>query len=90
MANLTIGTLNVRGLCNTQVRHKVFNWFKQLKLKIILLQETYCKTDFEHIFNSNWNGKIFHNFTDSSHSRGVCIMFDEIINQHCSENGRLL
>ena len=35
------------------------------------------------------------NFTDSSHSRGVCIMFDEtldveLINRHCREDGSFL
>ena len=95
MKNLSIGTLNVRGLCSHPVRHKVFTWLNELKIDIAFLQETYCQNKFETTFNSLWNGKIYHAFTDSSHSRGVCIMFNdklnvELINKHASEDGRIL
>ena len=80
---------------NDPLRHKVFTWVNELKLKVIFLQETYCTKSFESKFNSYWSGKIVHNLTDSSHSRGVCIMFHEslnieVINTHCSDDGRML
>ena len=95
MSEISVATINVRGLCNPPVHHKVFTWLNELKLKIIFLQETYCTKAFESSFNSYWNGKIIHNHTDSSHSRGVSIMFHEslnvdIIDTHCSDDGRLL
>ena len=95
MSEISVATINVLGLCNPPVRHKVFTWLNEFKLKIIFLQETNCTKAFESSFNSYWNGKIIHNHTDSSHSRGVCIMFHEslnvdIIDTHCSDDGRLL
>ena len=95
MKNIKIGTLNVRGLCNHKTRRMTFHWFTELKFDIIFLQETYCKSDFVSIFNSTWKGKIIHAVTESSHSRGVCIMFKEnlkfqILNHKSSNDGRLL
>ena len=87
--------LNVRGLNSNTLRNKLFTWLKELKLHVIFLQETYCQSSFESSFKLNWDSNIIHNFTDSSHSRGVCIMFNdninvEILNKHCSDDGRIL
>lgn len=88
-------SLNVRGLNDTAKRIKVFKWLKENEADIIFLQETYCVTNFIPYFNSNWRGKVFHACTDSKHSRGVSIMFNErfhvtISNIHQSQDGRRL
>lgn len=95
MKSFKIGTLNVRGLCNHKTRRKTFQWLNDLKFDIVFLQETYCKKDFVSIFDNSWKGKIIHCVTDSSHSRGVCVMFKEnlkfeVINHRCSTDGRIL
>ena len=95
MDRLNIGSLNVRGLCNLTLRQKTFQWFRNLDLDLVFLQETFCKKTFKETFNNLWKGKIFHSFTDSSHSRGVCIMIKEnlnieIVNVHSSDDGRIL
>ena len=46
-------------------------------------------------FNSSWDGKAIHCFIDSPHRRGVCILIRnnlniEIIDTHCSADGRIL
>ena len=47
------------------------------------------------IFDNSWKGKIIHCVTDSSHSRGVCVMFKEnlkceVRNHRSSTDGRIL
>ena len=95
MKSLKLGTLNVRGLCNHKTRRKTFYWLNKLNFDIIFLQETYCKNNFVSTFDSSWKGHIVHATTDSSHSRGVCIMFREklnvkILNSKCCDDGRIL
>ncbi len=91
--DLKCGTLNVRGLNNTNKRNKVFKWLESTLLNIIFLQETYCTESVKPCFNSGWKGKIYHSCSDSKHSRGVCIMFSqrlnvEIKNVHQCQDGR--
>ena len=88
-------TLNVRGLNDRDKRNKVFKWLKDNQSDIIFLQETFCTEQFEEYFKSNWRGHIVHAFSDSKHSRGVCIMFSERCNInvgkiHRSQDGRRL
>ena len=57
------------------------------------LQETFCTQRFTHYFNANWRGKVVHACTDSNHSRGVCILFNDnshinIIDKHACNDGR--
>ena len=73
----------------------MFNWFQEINLDIIFLQETYCKLNFMKCFNILRKGDILHSVTDSAHSRGVCIMFRnnlnvEMLNTKSCDVGRLL
>ncbi len=87
-------TLNVRGLHDASKRNKVFRWLINNKNDVCFLQETFCTTQFIPYFNSSWRGRIEHAVSDSSHSRGVCIMFSDnnvtVENRKASEDGRIL
>jgi hypothetical protein len=43
----------------------------------VLIQESYCTKDFEKRFRLQWNGNIYHSYTNSKHanlSKSVCIL----------------
>lgn len=77
MANLNFLSWNVKGLNHPVKRKKVFSHLKQLRAKIIFLQET-------HIRNSDtnrllrWSGQCF-NSSFQAKSRGVSILIDQDI-----------
>jgi len=74
MVNLKLVSLNVRGMRGDK-RYVIFKWLKDNQFDICLLQETYCTDSFKQKFDKDWEGKTFHATSDSSHSRGVCILF---------------
>ncbi len=81
MASIPIISLNVRGLNNEQKRRNLFSWLNDINVKIAFLQETFCKKEFNPSFdNYGWAGRIIHNFSNSSHSRGVAILIHDSIN----------
>jgi exonuclease III len=41
MANLNIGSLNVKGLADEKKRKEVFNWLREKKMNVYMLQETH-------------------------------------------------
>lgn len=94
--SLSIITLNVRGLNNILKCIKLSEWFKDLKYDIILLQETYFTQDKNEITKNLWEKEHAHHvFSDSSHSRGVSILFNpllnaEVLNIHKSMDARKL
>jgi len=91
--DIKILTLNCRGLNNIVEMKKLFQWLIDNKYDVICLQETFCTDKLKPIFDSCWPGKTIHALSDSSHSRGVSILFNEkfncnIINSHVSNDGR--
>jgi exonuclease III len=91
--DLKLLSLNCRGLNNPNEMRKLFEWINDNKYDIICLQETFCTDKLKPVFDMCWNGISAHALTDSSHSRGVTIMFNdkvdlEIINVHASKDGR--
>ncbi len=91
MASISIFTLNIRGLNNEKKRRTILKWLKNNNGKIAFLQETFCQTEIE--MNSDWTVK--HNVTNSSHSRGVAILFNNsldfnILNVHRTSDARIL
>ena len=55
----------------------------------------YCTKDFEVIMRKGWNGEIIHSHSESSHSKGVCILFAKdlaytTISVQCDNDGRTL
>ena len=92
---LKVLSLNVRGLNNVSKRISLFKWVEDKKIDIACLQETFCKQSFQNMFDNSCTGKVFHAFSDSSHSRGVCIILRKslnytVLNQHKSIDGRRL
>ena len=88
-------TLNVRGLRRNEKRQNIYHWIKSNNINIAFLQETYFTTDIEEKVNFDWKGYSKHCFSDSVHSRGVSILFDEcakvtIENSYTSIDGRKL
>ena len=96
MANdFSIATLNVRGLHNFEKRNTIYQWFKDKNINIVCLQETFCTEKNVESFSKNWTGKMYHCVSNSNHSRGVSILFNEsfvykFISKHCSNDGRKL
>ncbi len=95
LLNLSIATLNVRGLHNYTKRSNIYNWFKDKEVDIVCLQETYCTDKVVKSFNKDWSGEVFHCLSDSPHSRGVSILFRHnfeytILNKYTSIDGRRL
>ncbi len=93
MENLNIASINVRGLNNEIKRSRLFTWLKDKKIDIACLQETFCVENFKNEFKKGYDGLVYHGYTDSSHSRGVCIMIDKrvnckVINVHKTDDGR--
>ena len=94
MNKLQIVSLNVRCLRGDK-RHTVFRWLADKKFSIALLQETYCTQPIVTKFNKRWNGDVLHCVSDSSHSRGVCILFSKcldykLVSHYQCNQGRIL
>ncbi len=77
MACTNVISVNVNGINDDQKRRILFNWFNDHHANIVMLQETWCKTDFDKYKSSCWKGDIINNLSNSSHSKGVTIMFNE-------------
>lgn len=96
MANdISVVSLNVRGLNDNIKRNTVYTWLKQNKHDICFLQETYCSVAVKTQFNKHWNGDIIHSISNSVHSRGVCILLNsnlnyKIISYHSDNEGRIV
>ena len=73
--NLSILTLNVRGLRSTTKRTTVFQWLLAQNFEIILLQETYFTKFNKYKIMKQWNGKSIHGHSNSLFSKGVSILF---------------
>ena len=72
MANLKIGTFNVKGLRDAKKRRKIFHFIHQKSFDIILLQETQSIAADERIWKNEFGGTLMfaHGANDS---RGVLI-----------------
>ena len=74
MANIKIGTFNVKGLWNEQKRRQIFQHLHQRQFDVICLQETHSLPKDEKYWRSLWGGRIEYSHGDKD-SRGVLIMF---------------
>ena len=73
--NLSVLSVNVRGLNSHEKRNKLFTWLEENKIEITLLQETHLIEKSKVMYIRNWGGKTIHSFSDSSFSRAVSILF---------------
>ena len=91
---ITISSLNVRGLVDSMKRKKTFGWIRRKKYSIYFLHETHSTTETEALWRNEWGYKgLFSNF--SSVKRGVCILFNnnfsfQLLKQYCDPNGRYI
>ena len=91
----SIFSLNVRGLIAVTKRRKLVTWLKHQSAKVILLQETHCTKAKLKQFTNSWHGKSVYGLTESSHSRGVGVLFDpkldvDIKNTYDKNDGRTI
>ena len=95
MGTLKLLSYNCRGLNDHVKRRRLLLWLKEQEVDVIFLQETFCTQKLEPFFKTDWNGSVFHCITNSSHSRGVAILFSEkfkgqVLNSFSSNDGRIL
>ena len=89
-------SLNVRGLHDRNKRNKTLHFLKKSNASIILLQETFCTNELQPIIDAEWTDYvIYHNCTNSPHSRGVSVLFKktlnvEVLDTYKSPDARLL
>ena len=55
----------------------------------------FCTQSTDGQYHNGWSGEIFHSFSNSKHSRGVCIMLSKnfsynVLSVHSDTNGRLI
>ena len=74
MANIKVGTFNVKGLRDTKKRRKIFQHLHQRQYDIVCLQECHCEKNDELIWKSEWGGTVQYSH-GSRDSRGVMILF---------------
>ena len=68
-------SFNVRGIANFTKRCDVFNWLKQKKTGIYMLQDLHCDVDNVTQWEHEWGSTCFF-APGTSNSRGVGILFD--------------
>ena len=95
MDKLQVVSINARGLNTSEKRIKFYDWLRDTNIDIVFLQETHYVEKNEVTYNARWFGKSVHNYSDSTFSRGVSILFKkdlpiEILNVHKSVDGRKL
>ena len=95
MACIKLLSLNCRGLNSYDKRVLLYDWLNSQKCDIIFLQETHFVDKKQSIYDARWHGSAFHNFSESSHSKGVSIFFHKnftfkTLNIHKSADSRIL
>ena len=73
MANLKIGTFNVRGLRECYKRRKIFQFLYERQFDIICLQETHSQVSDERLWHTEWRGKVFFSHGETN-SKGTAIL----------------
>jgi exonuclease III len=59
MANLNIGSFHVKGLADEKKRKEVFNWLREKKMNVYMLQETHFTKENENIIEAEWGFNVF-------------------------------
>ena len=78
--SLKLCTLNVKGIASKQKRLQVFEWLKQNKYNICLLQEAHCTINNHKQWSNEWKDNIFLR-GDKSKSLGIGILFNGLQSQ---------
>lgn len=71
---LKYGSYHVNGLQTKMKRKKVFTLLKEHNLDIVMIQESHCTKDIEHLWKAEWGGGVFATH-GTSESKGVMKLF---------------
>ena len=94
MHNITIASLNARGLASNEKRKDVFSWLKDKQFSIYCLQDVHWVKENEPTYLADWGlNCVFNSYRGNS--RGVAILFNdnfqyEIHNSFADQNGNYL
>ncbi len=94
-SEISIVSLNVRGINDVNKRNSVYTWLKENKYDVCLLQETFCTNVTRSKYDKTWKGESIHSLSNSSHSRGVSVLLNQnltykIISSHSDNDGRVI
>ena len=75
MANIKLASFNVRGLLNPEKRRTIFQYFKENKLDLVLLQETHSKVELEKSWRDQWtkDGNIEFSHSNTQGGGTLCL-----------------
>lgn len=94
MSNITISSLNVRGLGNNEKRREIFQWLRKKKFSIYMLQEVHCTERSFETWAAEWGYTAFFSGF-ASNKAGVAILFNnnfafKVLRQICDKEGRYI
>jgi len=75
MSNITISSLNVRGLDNNEKRREIFQWLRKKKFSIYMLQEVHCTEISFETWATEWGYRAFFS-SIASNKAVVAILFN--------------
>ena len=75
--NISLLSLNVRGIRDKPKRSKIMSWIKHQRTDIIMLQETFLTCDLENVIKMECNYHCYFNH-GTNHSKGVVILVNKI------------
>ena len=74
MNNLKIGSFNVRGLKDPEKHLHTFRFLREQQFDIVFLQETHTTQEQEHLWYSQWSGRIAFSH-GTANSKGAAVLF---------------
>ena len=92
--DLKILSANVNGLGCSAKRRQFFNYLKDQRINVAMVQETHSTKNTIKMYKNMWGGKIYASHFKSK-ARGVAIMFDRNLDIHidkvdCDSEGRMI
>ena len=72
---IRVMSINARGINKSSKRITLFKWLEDYKSDITLLQETFLTSKLIDTVKKEWDGTIINNLSNSTHSRGIAILF---------------
>ena len=78
MSEITLLSLNVRGMRNGMKRRKIFRYLKMNKANICMLQETHSSIKDCNLWSSEWGNKCIYSHGETN-ARGVAILLDKAL-----------
>ena len=91
---LTIGSINARGLGDRSKRREFFNWLRKKQMAMYFIQEAHCTENNMHDWRAEWGYQALFSCC-SSKKAGVIILFNntftfQISRTYCDRGGRYI